>query len=202
VAAAIELPERRARRSCNVIRAMAALALISASSYAAATSASTQEPKLSSTASWWEKVTVTIAGDGKTQSCRYETSLRADASQNCDVVGGGAAASMAGSHGSAKDEFTRLTFERRFHPGAAEPADGSLEPGDTLLGRQVMSLAIDGAGAVKGCKVVATSGDMTPDYGCDEASAEHFEAGARTQSAAPRQGYMTVIVYGHAEHVV
>jgi hypothetical protein len=186
-----------------VIRAMAALALISASSYAAATSASTQADKLSSTASWWEKITVTIAGDGKTQSCRYETNLKAEASQDCDVVGSTpAAAGMAGSHGSAKDQFTRLTFERRFHPGAADPNDGNLEPGDTLLGRQVMSLAIDAAGAVKGCKVVATSGDMTPDYGCEEASAEHFEAGARTQSAAPRQGFMTVIVYGHAEHVV
>ncbi|MFL6784401.1 MAG: hypothetical protein ACJ8FE_11295, partial [Sphingomicrobium sp.] len=119
--------------------------------------------RLSPTAAWWEKVTVTIAGDGKTKSCRYETSLASEGAKDCEVdaVPGGRAG-MTASRGAAKDQFTKLTFERRFHPGAAEPVDGRLEPGDTLLGRQVMSLAIDSGGAVKGCKVVAASGDMTP----------------------------------------
>jgi hypothetical protein len=66
-----------------------------------------------------------------------------------------------------------------------------------LLGKQVMALAIDAAGAVKGCKVVATGGEMTPEYGCTEAQTERFD----TVASAPRQGFMTVLVYGHEEHV-
>jgi hypothetical protein len=71
-----------------------------------------------------------------------------------------------------------------------------------LLGRQVMSLAIDGAGKVKGCRVVATSGDVTPAYGCDDAQSEHFEASAVRSGTEAKVGYMTVLVYGHEEHVV
>jgi hypothetical protein len=172
-----------------VIRAIAALALATASTQTAAA--------LVSTASWWEKVTVTIAGDGKTQGCRFESSLKPDADQDCEVAS--PAAAGAGSSG-AKDQYTRITFERRFSPGA-QPDVGDVGVGDTLLGRQVMALAIDGNGAVSGCKIVATSGDMTPEYCCKEAAAEKFEASAK--SAAPaREGYMTIIVYGHAEHVV
>ena len=67
-----------------------------------------------------------------------------------------------------------------------------------------MALAIDGAGAVKGCRVVSTAGSLPPQYGCDEASAERFEASAKDAhaQAPPRAGYMTVLVYGHSEHVV
>ena len=62
----------------------------------------------------------------------------------------------------------------------------SLQTGDTLLGRQVMALAIDPVGKVSGCKVVATSGDVTPEYGCEQASSEKFEANARPRvSRAP-----------------
>ena len=65
-----------------------------------------------------------------------------------------------------------------------------------------MALAIDSAGSVKGCKIVATGGDMTPDYGCKEATAERFEASAAKAASAGREGVMTILVYGHAEHVV
>ena len=41
---------------------------------AAAAASATTSPALVSTAPWWEKVTVTIAGDGKPQSCQYEAS--------------------------------------------------------------------------------------------------------------------------------
>lgn len=175
-----------------MIHLLAALAVSAASTNPSAT--------LVSTAPWWEKVTVTIMGDGKAQSCRYESSLRPDSKQSCEVAGGSSSAA-AGSVGS-KGEYTRITFERRYHPGPTLPAAGSLYAGDTLLGRQVMALAIDSAGAVKGCKIVAMAGEMTTDYGCDEAKAERFEASAATDAAAPRQGYMTVLVYGHSEHVV
>jgi len=102
--------------------------------------------------------------------------------------------------GASKSEFTRITFERRFSPGAKP--DMVLEPGETLLGGRVMSLAIDARGAVQNCEVVATSGGVTPQYGCADLSAERFEASASSVKAAAREGYMTILVYGHSEHVV
>ena len=193
-----------------MIRSLAAVALAAAVStqaiaattpkaQAPAAAAAKAEPMLSSTAPWWEKVTVTIAGDGKSNSCKYETSMVPDASKDCDVVGD--AKSLGAGTASAKNELTRLTFERRFNPGAM-PVDAALETGDTLLGRQVMSLAIDAAGKVKGCRVVATSGDVTPAYGCEDAKGEHFEASAVKTGTEARVGFMTVLVYGHEEHLV
>ena len=193
-----------------MIRSLAAVALVAASTQAIAATTPTSgtsaaetrakaDPALSSTAPWWEKVTVTIAGDGKSNSCKYETSVSPDASKDCDVVGD--AKSLGAGGPTAKNEFTRLTFERRFNPGAM-PVDAALQTGDTLLGRQVMSLAIDAAGKVSGCHVIATSGDVTPAYGCDDAKGEHFEASAVRTRTEARVGYMTVLVYGHEEHVV
>ena len=180
-----------------MIRAIAALALISASAHGLAAAPSKAADTLSSSAPWWEKVTVTIAGDGKPQSCRYESSLRPDSAKDCDVTGSQAG---LGKESGTKSDFTRITFERRFTPGAIS-GGADVQPGDTLLGRQVMALAIDGNGAVSGCKIVATSGDMTPDYGCKEAASEKFEASARAIGTA-REGVMTILVYGHDEHVV
>jgi hypothetical protein len=181
-----------------VIRTLAALALLTASTQTIAASTAKAADALSSTAPWWEKVTVTIAGDGKPQACRYETSIDPKAAKDCDVTGNQAA--LTESSGS-KSELTRITFERRFTPGTSA-ASAQLEPGDTLIGRQVMALAIDAAGSVKGCKIVAKGGDMTPDYGCKEASSEKFEASAAKVAAHGREGLMTILVYGHAEHVV
>jgi hypothetical protein len=173
-----------------VFRAIAALVL-------ASTTASSGDA-LSSTIPWWERVTVTIAGDGKPQSCRFESSLKPDGAKDCVVEGSQAAL----AHGSgAKEEYTRITFERRFDPGPQSRA-ASLEAGDMLLGRQVMALAIDSAGSVKGCKILAASGAMTPTYGCEEASTEKFEASADKASTPTREGVMTILVYGHSEHVV
>ena len=184
-----------------MIRTLAALALLTASAHSLAASSSTTADTLSSSAPWWEKVTVTIAGDGKPQSCRYESSLRPDASAECDVTGS-QAAMAEGSGSSSKSDVTRITFERRFSPGPT-PASAEVQPGETLLGQQVMALAIDAAGSVKGCKVVSTGGDMTPDYGCKDAAAEKFEASAvKAAAAAGREGVMTILVYGHSEHVV
>lgn len=178
-----------------MISAIAALALASASTQPTAT--------LTSSAPWWEKVTVTVTDDGKTQSCHYESSLQASPAQDCSVSGG-VSASATGAHpASAKDGYTRITFERRFMPGA-EPVAPALQPGEKLLGGQVMALAIDPKGAVKHCRVISTSGSVTPQYGCDEAAAERFDASAATARvrAPERDGYMTILVYGHSEHVV
>lgn len=176
-----------------MFRAITALALASASAQPAAT--------LNSTAPWWERVTVLVADDGETQSCRYESSLQPTADKDCSVVGA-TAASSAKTVG-AKDQFTRITFERRFSPGA-RPDIQALQPGEVLLGGRLMSLAIDAKGSVEDCHVVATSGSVAPQYGCSDLAAERFEASVTGPHAGapPRAGYMSVIVYGHSEHMV
>ena len=165
----------------------------------AAVAATATSPALSTTA-WWERVTVTFAGDGKTQSCRYEASKAPTGAKQCQVVG--SENLTAQNVSAAKGETATITFERSFHPGVAPPADNNLQTGDTLLGRQVMALAIDPAGKVSACKVVATSGDVTPEYGCEQASTEKFEVNAAQAESAALQGFMTVLIYGHSEHVV
>jgi len=177
-----------------VLRPIAALALASTLIPAAM---ATTSPALS-TAGWWERVTVTFASDGKTQTCRYEKSTSPDATTQCKMAGTEA---LAQNVSASKGETATVIFERSFHPGAAQPTDPTLQTGDTLLGRQVMALAIDSVGKVSGCKVVATGGDVTPEYGCEQASAEKFEAKAGLAQSPPRQGYMTIRIYGHSEHV-
>jgi hypothetical protein len=178
-----------------VFRAFAALALASATAQPTAT--------LTSSVPWWERVTVTVSDDGQTHSCRYESSLRPENAKECSVASQAAMAKTSSASSGAKDQVTRITFERRFNPGE-KPVMAALQPGETLLGSSVMALAIDGHGAVKGCKVVSTAGTLPPQYGCNEASAERFEASATSahEPIQPREGYMTVIVYGHSEHVV
>ena len=189
VAVAIGLPER-APKDDDMLDLLAALAL--------APVAPVTDAKLPA-APWWERITVTVDGNGQSQGCLY-TSSSGERSNDCKVE---AADSSTGEHSAtARDQVTRITFERRFTPGALTAADAEVETGDTLIGREVMALAIDGRGSVKTCKVVATSGDMSMDYGCAEAQAERFKASARRgEPMAQRQGYMTVMVYAHAEHV-
>lgn len=178
---------------------IAALVLASAAGAIAATASANSPSALVSNAPWWERVTVTMSGEGKAEACRYETSLKPSASEACEVDADEAAA--AGKASAAKGEVTRITFERRFTPGAA-PAKPGLAKGDTLLGGQIMALAIDSKGAVKGCRVVATSGSVQPAYSCNDAAAERFDASLGSAHADQRQGYMTIIVYGHSEHMV
>lgn len=166
--------------------ALAALLLATASSSQALTTASP----------WWEKVTFTISGDGAHQSCQYQTSLTPQPAATCDA-GDSPLKSASGSKGM----YTKITIERRFNPGGA-PGSFKLETGDTLLGGQVMSLAIDDTGKVRTCEIVNMSGDVTPAYGCAEARAERFEASAGRAAPQLRHGYMTVIVYGHEEYPV
>lgn len=181
---------------------LAALLVASAATIAAtaATATSTSTDTLVSNSSWWEKVTVTLDGNGSPEACRYETSVSPASAEACDVDSG--QATMAKHASSSKGELTRITFERRFTPGEA-PAKPDLAVGDTLLGGQIMSLAIDQHGAVKGCEIVAASGAMRPDYGCADAQAEKFQASVGgAQGADQKQGYMTILVYGHSEHMV
>ena len=120
-----------------MFRTIAGLCLASAASIAAAATIPTST--LDSTAPWWERVTVTISGDGEAHSCRFESSLKPNGAESCDVSSSPGATSKLSNSGS-KAEFTRITFERRFTPGAqGEPR---VPVGDTLLGQQVMALAI------------------------------------------------------------
>ena len=77
-----------------------------------------------------------------------------------------------------------------------------MQPCDKLLGRQVMALAINGAGKVSGCKVIAATGETGLTYGCEAVAAEQFATGASAMAEPQRQGFMTILVYGHTEHVV
>ncbi|HEY8593093.1 MAG TPA: hypothetical protein VIL42_09555 [Sphingomicrobium sp.] len=179
---------------------IAALIIASAAgSLATAATTSSSEAMLASHSPWWEKVTVTMSGDGNPQSCRYETSVKPSATEHCDVASTQAAA--IGKSSSGDGTVTRITFERRFTPGET-PVKPELSTGDTLLGGQVMAINIGNDGKVKGCKVVAMSGAMRPEYSCADASAERFEASLGTGKPTERQGYMTIIVYGHSEYMV
>ncbi len=192
------MPAERGAKECKTVLMLAVLA---ASVAAAASAANSPAPALTFNAPWWETVTVTIAADGKTQGCEYRTSQLPGAHKACDVVGT-AAGGLGADAGAAKDQYTRLTFERRFRPALHGLGDDALPSGDTLIGRQVLALAIDAKGAVAGCRIVAATGDMTPDYGCKEAQAEMFATSAVAGAGHAREGYMSILVYGHAEHIV
>lgn len=151
-------------------------------------------PTLVATAPWWERVTRTLTSDGTEQSCRYESSLGKISSPTCEVA-------RSDKSGEFDGQFTKLTYERRFVPGG-RPDMGKLQPGDTLLGKQVMMFAISAEGSVEGCKVLVSSGDSLPDYSCNEVRAEKFEASLSSDTEPARWAFMTILVYGHQEQVV
>lgn len=153
---------------------------------------------LSSSAPWWEKLMVTVGAEGETIGCRYQTSLQPGATKPCEVSGGNEAAA---SGDTMSEQLTHITFERRFTPDATTD-DTAIGTGDTLLGKSVLALAIDGQGRVRGCKVVATGGSK-PDYGCAEAQAEKFEAGVTRAPGRPlRVATLTILIYAHEENHV
>jgi hypothetical protein len=188
-----------------VLRWMIPLGLAACPVVANAASAPSAALPLPSNA-WWEKVTVKMTGDGEAQNCQYSTSRSGSPQADCKVVGASGLAAQSASSAtssSAKDGVTTITFERRFNPGASAPGEAQLQPGEKLLGKEVMALAIDHAGKVSGCRVVDTSGETGLAYGCDEATDETFEAATAAPSATDhRLGFMTILVYGHNEHVV
>ena len=163
---------------------------------AAALAATTPSPILEASMPWWERITVTVDDKGKQQACRYEASLSRAGEKACDER---MAASVAPGRQSASGRYSKVTFERRFSPGS-QLDSGRLQPGDQLLGRQVMFLTIDTEGSIESCDVVATSGEMAFQYDCDEARKEHFRAQASAGPGA-RQAFMTVLAYGHSEHI-
>ena len=172
--------------------------MLSIAAIALAAASAATSPAPTATAPWWEKITVTYDGDGSQRACAYETSL-SSGSEACEIED--APASPAEAGGGTPGVHTTITFERRFTPGAM-PRFNRLEPGDTLLGGHVMRVAIDRSGAVRGCSVVAQSGDARPAYDCDEVRAERFQASAGGAPQDSYTGFLTVLVYGREEQIV
>jgi len=180
-----------------VFRALIASTLLAASAGAAAAALTQPSDALVSTAPWWEKLVVTVGAGGE-PACIYQSSLAPGASQECDVQGDTLADAAESDGGAAT--ATSITFERRFSPGRS-PELTPVQAGDTLLSKAVIALAIGKDGTVAGCKVVATSGDSAPNYGCKEARAERFKTSApATSDEGLRAATMTILVYAHEEH--
>ena len=146
-----------------------------------------------------------VSGDGSVSVYEFTPmtfispdSIRARRSE-CDATSSPAKATKASMSNAGVQ--TKITFERRFTPGAM-PASKSLEPGDTLIGGLMMMVAFDQNGAVRGCSVLAETGEARPDYGCDEVRAERFQASVGGASQNSQLGVLTVLVYGHEEEVV
>jgi hypothetical protein len=162
---------------------------------AAVLAASAPTPVLEASAPWWEKITVTVDAKGEQQSCRYETSVSLAGAETCDEE---MASSVDTDVKGQEGLYSRVTFERRFSPGQLD--SGRLQPGDELLGRQVMFLTIDADGAIESCHVVSKSGDSPPAYDCEEVRKEQFAAEASAGQGS-RQAFMTIMAYGHTEEI-
>lgn len=147
---------------------------------------------------WFERITVTVDDKGDQQSCRYQFSLSAAGAEACSEAVASTLPTRKAQGGPGA--FSKLTFERRFSPGMKIDS-GRLEPGDKLLAQQVMHLTFSRDGSIASCRVVGRSGDMVPAYGCDEARTEQFRHAASATPEAPRQAFMTIMVYGHQEQI-
>ena len=157
----------------------------------------TESAALESAVPWWEKVTVTVDDKGE-KKCLFEASLSGKGQEACDKDL--AESIPAGKSGQA-GLYSKLTFERRFSPGAIRLDSGRLQPGDTLIGRQVMFLTLEADGSIASCHVVSTAGESPSDYDCDEVKKEQFKAQA-SETPGARQAFMTVLAYGHSEQIV
>lgn len=162
----------------------------------------TPAPALASATPWWERFTFTMVGDGDPQGCEYQSSVAIPGSEGCGSNPSATKSnSMTHSASSSSGSYTKITIERRYTPGTQlDPV--KLQTGDTLLGEQVLSLLILADGSVGSCRVIGSSGKLTPPYGCDEARTEQFDAGIERSTQPVRQGLMTVLVYGHEEYPV
>ena len=163
--------------------------------FAAALAAANPSPVLEASVPWWERITVTVDDKGKQQSCHYQISLSPAGTKACNDE---MAASVGTSGGGPAGQYSKVTFERRFSPGR-QLDSGRLQPGDQLLGRQVMFLTINAEGAIETCHVVAATGDMAFQYDCDAARKEQFRMTCTGSGA--QQGFMTVLAYGHTEQM-
>ena len=171
--------------------------MLSIAALALATASPATSPDILSTAPWWEKITITYGDDGSHRSCNYETSRSFAGADACDESA--TVSASKATTGSAGVQ-TKITFERSFTPGAM-PNIRDMEPGDAMLGGLVMMVAIDRNGSVRGCSVVAETGDAKPEYGCEQVRAERFQASLGAEQDS-QLGTLTVLGYGHTEEEV
>jgi hypothetical protein len=147
---------------------------------------------------WWERISVTIDDRGKQQACTYRSSLL-PAGEACDRE---MAASVRPRQAASQSGlFSRLTFERRFSPGP-KLESAPMQPGDELIGQQVLFLTINADGSIASCRILARSGEMHFNYGCDQAQGEQFRVPASAPAGATRQAFMTITAFGHQEQIV
>ncbi len=165
---------------------------------AAVLAAPVPAPVLEASMPWWERITVTVDDKGTQQSCRYQSSYSSSGSEACEQ--GMASTIPAVGGNSSSGLYSKLTFERRFSPGARHDP-GRLQAGDKLIGQSVMFLTIGADGSIDDCRIVGTSGDMVPTYGCDGVKAEQFRVAASAAARAQIHGFMTILVYGHQEQI-
>lgn len=166
--------------------------------FTALLAAAVQPSVLEASTPWWEKITVTVDDKGAQQSCRYQSSRAPDRPEACEEGMASTVPLVGGKSGTGL--YSRLTFERRFSPGAKLDS-GRLQAGDTLIGQRVMHLTIGADGAIDACRVVGTSGDLVPAYSCDGVQAEQFRVAASASAGAQRQAFMSILVYGHQEQI-
>lgn len=164
---------------------------------AALLAASIPSSLLESSVPWFERITVTVDDQGTQRSCQYQFSLTPGGPKPCDQS---MISTIPATAKASSGVFSKLTFERRFSP-APKLDSGRLRAGDKLLAQQVMFLTISSDGSIAACRVVGRAGDMMPAYGCDEAKSEQFRVPASASSKASRQGFMTILVYGHQEQI-
>jgi hypothetical protein len=104
---------------------------------------------------WWERISVTVDDKGQQHSCNYQSSLSPRGPEACDEEMASTMPSLRAKGGPGL--YSKLTFERRFSPGARLDS-ARMAIGDKLLGQQVMHLTFAPGGALASCKVVGTSG--------------------------------------------
>lgn len=165
---------------------------------AALMAAPVQPPALEASTPWWEKITVTVDDKGAQHSCRYQSSHAPEKPEACEE--GMASTMPSAAAKSSAGLYSKLTFERRFSPGAKLDS-GRLQAGDTLIGQRVMHLTIGADGEIDACRVVGTSGDLVPAYSCDGVKAEQFRVATSTSAGGQHQAFMSILVYGHQEQI-
>ena len=164
---------------------------------AAFLAASTSTQMLEASVPWWERISVTIDDKGKQQACTYRSSL----SPGGEACGQAMAASVQPRQAEVQSGlFSKLTFERRFSPGP-KLESAPMQPGDELIGQQVLFLTIKSDGSIASCRILAKSGEMRFNYGCEQAQGEQFRVPASAQVGAFRQAFMTITAFGHQEQI-
>ena len=100
-----------------------------------------------------------------------------------------------------KGIWPSITWPTRLGPIFAGGWGAAFDLGQSeLLGRKVLFLTFDADGSISSCNVVAATGDMAFKYDCEQARSEQFRVQASAATGA-HQAFMTVLAYGHSEHL-